>query len=215
MRAKISDPADKEVRPGATSYTLGNQGRNGSTETQKWTMAPRGSGIPKPTNQPGPGEYAQPSTLYGSHPMLPMAGRVPKTTTKRSTPSDALTMGGVTPAPHDYKVTADGEFGSVAQAKAPKYSMRAKISDPADKEVRPGATTYTLGMAGRQGIMSTPCWSMAPRGTGIPKPQNQPGPGEYAQPSTLYGSHPMLPVAGRVHMGGSERWNHKVEERPD
>jgi len=215
MRPKVRDPADKEVRPGATAYSLGNQCRTGSMETPSWTMAPRGSGIPKPPNQPGPGEYHQPSTLYGSHPALPVPGRVPTTSCKRSTPSDALTAGGPTPAPHDYKVVIDGEFGRKDQSKAPVFTMRPKVRDPADKEVRPGATSYTLGKASCKGLMTAPCWSMAPRGSGIPKPPQQPGPGEYHQPSTLYGSHPCLVVPGRVPKSTMPRIPYKTEERPD
>merc|ERR1719253_1147563 len=195
MRSKLKDPANKEVRPNVTTYTIGKASNKGLMTAPEWSMTGRGAGIPKAPQQPGPGEYAQPSTLYGSHPMIPVAGRVPKSTQDRPDPNANFPD---TPAPHDYEVVKPGEFGSVVQSKAPKWTMRSKLKDPANKEVRPNVTTYTIGKASNKGLMTMPEWSMTGRGTGIPKAPQQPGPGEYAQPSTLYGSHPMIPVAGRV-----------------
>lgn len=174
-----------------------------------FSMLPRASGIPKPANQPGPGEYMLPSTLYGSHPALPMAGRVPKTTARRSLPQDGMP---VTPSPLDYKTEQTGIFGRVDQSRVPKWSMRSKLVDPASREVRPGA--YDVGNCGRNGAMTSPKWTMMPRSSGLPKPVDQPGPGDYALPSTLYGRHPALPMAGRVPRLTSERFSSKVEERP-
>lgn len=188
----LSDKYD-QIRPRAPQYT----------------MVSRASGIPKPELQPGPGEYTLPSTLYGSHPALPVPGRVPKTTARRSLPTDGLD---VTPGPLDYQTVQAEKFGRVDQAAVPKYTMRSKLVDPSSKEVRPGP--YEVGMCGRNGIMTTPSWSMVSRSSGIPKPSLQPGPGDYALPSTLYGSHPALPMAGRVPRSTAERFSSKVEERP-
>lgn len=192
LSADLSDKYD-QIRPRAPKYT----------------MVPRMSGITKTPDQPGPGEYKVPSTLYGSHPMLPMAGRVPRTTARRSQPNDGCP---VTPSPLDYKVEQDGRFGRVDQTRVPCWSIRAKIKDPASREVRPGA--YDVGICGRNGPMASPKWTMISRTSGITKTKDQPGPGEYVLPSTLYGKHPALPMAGRVPRSTAERWPSKVEERP-
>merc|ERR1719456_1782618 len=157
-------------------------------------MLSRGSGIPKTESQPGPGEYHQPSTLYGSHPQLAVAGRVPKRTETRkdmANPND-------TPSPQDYATTLSGgdkhTFGRVDQVHAPKFTMRAKTSF--GNEVKQTDTEPSGPIADKvDAILNRPPkWTMMPRGSGIPKPAEQPGPGEYQQPSTLYGSHPQLAV---------------------
>lgn len=169
-----------------------------------WTMAPRSSGIPKPANTPGPGEYAQPSTLYGSHPQLSVPGRVPKTTSRRSSPSDALP---ITPSPQDY-VVVQKKFGRIDQTTAPTYTMRAKTSF-GDANHGRMETELCGDLSDKYDaiLKRVPKWTMAPRSSGIPKPTNTPGPGEYAQPSTLYGSHPQLAVSGRVPKTTSKRFN--------
>merc|ERR1719408_658049 len=103
--------------------------RSGSMTTPSWTMAPRSSGIPKPPMIPGPGHYPSPGTIYGSHPTIHQAGRVPKTTQKRSEPSEWEPKD--TPSPQDYAVcanhnTADTnyKFGRYDQVSAPKFSIR-------------------------------------------------------------------------------------------
>merc|ERR1711879_667041 len=162
-----------------------------------WSMPGRGSGIPKPADTPGPGEYAQPSTLYGSHPQLSVPGRVPKTTQRRSAPNDHLPK---TPSPQDYAVVQTGKkFGRVDQETAPVFTMRAKTNfGDASKSRLPTELSADLSDKYDSILNKPPNWTMAARGSGIPKAQDFPGPGEYHQPSTLYGSHPALPVPGRV-----------------
>ena len=96
-------------------------------------MIPRSSGITKTSDQPGPGEYAQPSTLYGSHPQLPVPGRVCKSTQRRTGPTDQLGEMKNNPSPHDYDIVCSGpdkthKFGRVDQASAPKFTMRPKVA---------------------------------------------------------------------------------------
>ena len=93
-----------EIRPRAPAYS----------------MIPRSSGITKTSDQPGPGEYAQPSTLYGSHPQLPVPGRICKSTQRRTGPTDQLGEMKNNPSPHDYDTMCSGpdkghKFGRVDQ----------------------------------------------------------------------------------------------------
>merc|ERR1719316_1422773 len=74
----------------------------------------------------------------------------------------------------------------------PRFSMRKKITDPADKEKRPGVQTYDIGKMSRSGAMTMPSWTMAARSAGIPKPPQVPGPGHYPLPGSIYGSHPTI-----------------------
>lgn len=180
----------------------------------KWSMTSRGSGIPKPPDQPGPGQYPQPSTLYGSHPQLPVPGRVPKTTTNRAAPSDQFPK---TPAPHDYEVVQKDKFGRYDQLTAPKFTMRGKVSfgDPfCSAKTASNDIGQDLADKLDQIRPAQPKWTMTSRGSGIPKPKDQPGPGQYLQPSTLYGSHPQLPVPGRVPKTTSNRWGKPLSPRP-
>eukprot|EP00927_Polykrikos_kofoidii_P065087 TRINITY_DN60885_c0_g1_i1.p1 TRINITY_DN60885_c0_g1~~TRINITY_DN60885_c0_g1_i1.p1 ORF type:complete len:291 (-),score=31.25 TRINITY_DN60885_c0_g1_i1:68-916(-) len=166
------------------------------TRPPSWTMAPRASGIPPAPEQPGPGEYRIPSTLYGSHPQLTCAGRVPTRTAKR--PEQGHTG---TPSPQDYDTLRSSgkahKFGRVDQLTAPTYTMRQKTTFGAYK---PSGTEPSGPLSEKYNaiLRKSPSWSMAPRAAGIPKPPEQPGPGEYKIPSTLYGSHPQLTCAGRV-----------------
>lgn len=208
MRAKCSfgDPT-KGKMPTELAGDLSDKYDEILNRPPKWTMAPRGAGIPKPMNTPGPGEYAQPSTIYGSHPQLSVAGRVPKTTTARSSPGDRT--GGPTPSPQDYEVVQTGKkFGRVDQATAPVFTMRAKVSfgDP-NKGRMPTELAGDLSDKYDSILNRPPKWTMQPRGSGIPKTVSTPGPGEYAQPSTLYGSHPQLAVSGRVPKSSEKRFN--------
>merc|ERR1711879_235757 len=163
----------------------------------KWSMLARGSGIPNPPDQPGPGEYHQPSTLYGSHPQLPVAGRVPARTEVRKDMANP----NQTPAPGYYDTLCskgkEHKMGRYDQASAPKFTMRKKT---AFGDIKFSGTEPSGPLAEKyDAIMNAPpSWTMLSRGAGIPKPPDQPGPGEYNQPSTLYGSHPQLAVAGRV-----------------
>jgi len=161
-------------------------------------MLPRGSGIPKAAPQPGPGEYHQPSTLYGSHPQLAVAGRVPKRTEKRKDMANPNN----TPSPQDYSTQcSDGKthsFGRPDQVHAPKFTMRAKTSF--GNEVKKTDTEPSGPIADKvDAILNRPpSWTMVPRGSGMSKPVDQPGPGEYAQPGCIYGTHPCIPQPGRI-----------------
>merc|ERR1712137_766166 len=134
---------------------------------------------------------------------MPKPGGVPKRTEKRAAPQDFFPD---TPAPHDYKVTHDGEIGHKLHNKAPAYTIRLKISDPAMKEKRPGAQTYHLaGNVTCQGVQNMPKWTMPPRDSAITKPNGQPGPGEYPIPGTIYGGHPAFATPGRVPITTQKR----------
>jgi len=197
IRTKLVDPSSKEKRPGCQTYDIKNLNRDGPMTSPKWSMAPRANGIAPPNGFPAPGEYLQPGTIYGAHPCLSQAGRVPQLTQRRSGPADWDPK--ETPGPDAYKVeSVHGEFGSYALAKEPKYSIAKKISDPADKQKRPGCQTYDIGTCARTGPMNSPKWTMAARASGIPKPGNAPGPGEYPQPGCIYGAHPTISQPGRV-----------------
>eukprot|EP00441_Pelagodinium_beii_P006496 CAMPEP_0197703244 /NCGR_PEP_ID=MMETSP1338-20131121/125339_1 /TAXON_ID=43686 ORGANISM="Pelagodinium beii, Strain RCC1491" /NCGR_SAMPLE_ID=MMETSP1338 /ASSEMBLY_ACC=CAM_ASM_000754 /LENGTH=387 /DNA_ID=CAMNT_0043287137 /DNA_START=18 /DNA_END=1178 /DNA_ORIENTATION=+ len=177
-------------------------------QAASWSFMPRESGIVKTKDQPGPGQYPVPSTIYGSHPALPVAGRVPKRTDKRSVPSDQLGAEMKrNPAPHDYEVvkTVDGpnhKFGHAGQKTAPKFTMRPKVSFGSQfknsKQADEGGMAGDLGPKLNQIRPQAASWSFMPRESGIVKTKDQPGPGQYPVPSTIYGSHPALPVAGRV-----------------
>jgi hypothetical protein len=163
-----------------------------------WTMLSRGSGIPQAADQPGPGEYHQPSTLYGSHPQLAVAGRVPKRTEKRKDMASTNN----TPSPQDYATTlSEGgkhTFGRADQVHAPKFTMRAKTSF--GNEVKKSDTEPSGPLSDKYDkILNTPPkWTMVPRGSGMPKTVDQPGPGEYAQPGCIYGNHPCIKQPGRI-----------------
>jgi len=186
--------------------------------TPSWSMTSRGTGIPKPSQQPGPGHYPAPSTLYGSHPTLACAGRVPKTTAVRPDVASKARKDD-NPSPQQYQtVSSEGpnhKIGRVDQTTTPKYTMRSKLADPADREVKPGCQEYNLGRATNKGMMNTPAWSMAPRSSGIPKPAGTPGPGKYDIPGSIYGSHPLLTQPGRVTIPTTKRFIYPTpDERP-
>lgn len=206
MGQKLKDPMAREVRPGP--YTTGNYNYKGEMTTPAWTLNSRSTGISKPPQQPGPGEYTLPSTLYGSHPQLPVPGRIPKSTTRRSLPNDGMPT---TPAPWDYAVVQKDKFGRIDQTTAPRFTMRGKLKDPMAREQRPGP--YETGNYNYKGEMTTPSWTLNSRSTGISKPPQQPGPGEYTLPSTLYGCHPQLPVPGRIPKTTAPRFP-ELPERP-
>jgi len=212
IRKKISDPADKEKRPGCQTYDIGKCARNGVMKMPSWTMAARASGIPKPPLAPGPGHYPLPGSIYGAHPTIEQPGRVPKSTTKRVDPQDWEPKD--TPSPQDYYTQQESTFGRADQASAPKFSIRKKIGDPADKEKRPGCQTYDVKNLARKGAMTAPSWSMAPRSAGIPSPPQAPGPGEYVLPGSIYGSHPSINQPGRVPKTTAKRFDNDPEPRP-
>lgn len=214
-KTKFGDEMTYLPQGGELSGPLAEQLDAIRNKPPSYSMLARASGITKPPDQPGPGHYPMPSTLYGSHPTLPMAGRVPVRTARRSEPKDQL-MQGDTPSPQDYAVVTDKKFGRYDQVTAPTFTMRAKIKDPADKEKRPGCQAYTLGNVSNKGKMDTPSWSMTTRGSGITKPPDFPGPGDYAVPSTIYGVHPSLTCPGRVPHRTTRRFKKEseIDDRP-
>lgn len=204
MRSKLQDLSSKEVRPSVYSYTLKNVNHHGAMTAPSWSMTSRDSGIPKSPQQPGPGEFPLPGTLYGSHPTIPQPGRVPKTNARRSLPQDSVPSAD-NPSPQHYNTVQTGAFGRVDQHKSPSYTMRSKLQDHSSKEKRPTAQTYELKNVNHKGSMTAPSWSMTSRSTGISKPPQQPGPGEYALPGTIYGNHPTVHQPGRVPITTGKR----------
>lgn len=209
---KISDPADREVRPGCQKYDIGKNMRTGIMTTPSWSMAPRASGIPKPPMVPGPGHYPLPGCIYGEHPTIEQPGRIPKSTTKRVDPQDWEPKD--TPSPQDYNTQQTNTFGRIDQASAPKFSIRTKLKDPTSKEKRPGCQTYDIKNLSNRGPMTTPSWSMMARAAGIPSPPKVPGPGEYVLPGSIYGAHPSIKQPGRVPKTTAKRFVYDEEERP-
>jgi len=212
MRKKIVDPASKEKKPGCQTYDIGKCARHGPMTAPQWTMAPRSSGIPPTPGFPGPGHYPLPGSIYGSHPCIEQPGRVARQNVQRPDPQEWEPK--CTPSPQAYQKSEGGTFGRVDQSKAPKYSIRQKLTDPANKEKRPGCQTYDIGKQSRKGTMKAPSWSMASRGSGIPKTPGFPGPGEYVLPGSIYGSHPAIEQPGRVPKTTAARFDKELEERP-
>lgn len=198
MRAKTSFGNEVKQSDTEPSGPIADKVDSILNRPPSWTMLSRGAGIPNAPDQPGPGEYCQPSTLYGSHPQLAVAGRVPKRTEKRK----GMERPDVTPSPLDYATSlSDGKnhtFGRADQHHAPKFTMRAKTSF--GNEVKQSDTEPSGPIADKVDAIlnKPPSWTMVPRGSGIGKPVDQPGPGEYANPGTIYGTHPCIPVAGRI-----------------
>jgi len=214
MRKKLEDPANKEKRPGCQTYDIGKCARHGPMTAPQWTMAPRSSGIPPVPDFPGPGHYAIPGSIYGEHPCIDQPGRVARQNVNRPDPQDWEPR--CTPSPQHYQdaKATYGKFGRVDQSKAPVFTIRQKLTDPANKEKRPGVQTYNIGKQHRHGTMAAPSWTMAPRSSGIPKTPNFPGPGEYVVPGSIYGSHPAITQPGRVPKTTAARFDKELEERP-
>jgi len=219
MRPKVSfgsqfkDP--KKPDEGGMAGDMSSKYNEIRPRAPTWTFVGRESGITKTKDQPGPGEYPLPSTINGSHPCLTMAGRVPKTTERRSTPSDQLGADmKINPSPQEYVVVqSDGKghkFGRVDQKTAPKFTMRPKVSF--GSQFKDSKKADEGGMAGDMSSKyneirpRAPSYTFVGRSSGITKTKMQPGPGEYALPSTLYGSHPQLKCAGRVPKSSVERF---------
>ncbi|CAE7371265.1 unnamed protein product [Symbiodinium natans] len=211
MRAKVAFgsqfKSSKQAEEGGMAGDMSSKYNEIRPRAPAYSMIPRSSGITKTSDQPGPGEYAQPSTLYGSHPQLPVPGRVCKSTQRRTGPTDQLGEMKNNPSPHDYDIVCSGpdkshKFGRVDQASAPKFTMRAKVAFgsqfKSSKQAEEGGMAGDMSSKYNEIRPRAPAYSMIPRSSGITKTSDQPGPGEYAQPSTLYGSHPQLPVPGRV-----------------
>ena len=211
MRAKVSFGSQfksaKAAEEGGMAGDMSSKYNEIRPRAPAWSMMPRSSGITKTADQPGPGEYLQPSTLYGSHPQLPVPGRICKSTQSRTGPTDQVGEMKNNPSPHDYNTVMSGpdsghKFGRADQVSAPKFTMRAKVSF--GSQFKSAKAAEEGGMAGDMSSKyneirpRAPAWSMMPRSSGITKTPDQPGPGEYLQPSTLYGSHPQLPVPGRI-----------------
>ena len=211
MRAKVSFGSQfksaKAAEEGGMAGDMSSKYNEIRPRAPAWSMMPRSSGITKTPDQPGPGEYLQPSTLYGSHPQLPVPGRICKSTQSRTGPTDQVGEMKNNPSPHDYNTVMSGpnnshKFGRADQVSAPKFTMRAKVSF--GSQFKSAKAAEEGGMAGDMSSKyneirpRAPAWSMMPRSSGITKTPDQPGPGEYLQPSTLYGSHPQLPVPGRI-----------------
>eukprot|EP00930_Biecheleria_cincta_P064634 TRINITY_DN5024_c0_g1_i3.p1 TRINITY_DN5024_c0_g1~~TRINITY_DN5024_c0_g1_i3.p1 ORF type:complete len:364 (-),score=61.00 TRINITY_DN5024_c0_g1_i3:704-1795(-) len=172
-----------------------------------YSMFPRSSGIVKTKDSPGPGEYTLPSTIYGSHPQLLVPGRVAAMKTKRNLPEDQLGAEmKINPSPQDYEIVKtvagpEHKFGRTDQTTAPKYTIRSKTlfgSMVNSKKAEEGGMAGDMSSKYDQIRPQAPSYSMPARSSGIVKTKDSPGPGEYTLPSTMYGSHPQLPVPGRV-----------------
>lgn len=220
MRPKVAfgsqfkDP--KKADEGGMAGDMASKYNEIRPRAPSWSFISRASGVTKTKDSPGPGQYPLPSTLYGSHPALPMAGRVPKSTEARSTPQDQLGAEMKrNPAPHDYEVvkTVPGpthKFGREDQKTAPKFTMRAKVSFGSQfknsKKADEGGMAGDMSSKYNEIRPRAPSWSFIARASGVTKTKDSPGPGEYVQPSTLYGSHPQLKVPGRVPKSTTERF---------
>ena len=211
MRAKVSFgsqfKSSKQADEGGMAGDMSSKYNEIRPRAPAWSMIPRSSGITKTADQPGPGEYPQPSTLYGSHPQLPVPGRICKSTQNRTGPTDQVGEMKNNPSPQDYNTVMSGpnsghKFGRADQVSAPKFTMRAKVSFgsqfKSSKQADEGGMAGDMSLKYNEIRPRAPAWSMIPRSSGITKTADQPGPGEYPQPSTLYGSHPQLPVPGRI-----------------
>lgn len=180
----------------------------------KWTMRGRSTGIPKPADQPGPGEYRNPSTLHGSHPLLHQAGRgfsfgsSQRSKTGSNAPLDV-------PSPLDYNTDVAGAFGTYAQPRVPVFTMRSKLKDPANKEKRPGCTAYNVASLTSKGVMASPQWTMnaRPKLVGGKERASWPGPGEHAPRADANGQIYRMP---KFSFGKVERFGYmKQYEGPE
>mmetsp|Transcript_44930 Transcript_44930/g.88918 ORF Transcript_44930/g.88918 Transcript_44930/m.88918 type:complete len:252 (+) Transcript_44930:127-882(+) len=212
MRAKTSFgvPQPTATEPGGD---LSGKLDSVLKKSPSWSMTSRAVGIPSPPSQPGPGEYPLPSTLCGSHPTLVCPGRVHKPTAPRPDFIRDAAKKDI-PSPADYQNEGSNrKLRRADQSAPPSYTMRAKLSDPADREPRPGFKL--LGNATHKGVQNTPSWSMPPRASGIPKPHVTPGPGQYPIPGSIYGSHPMIQQPGRVAKKTGKRFTYpEPDDRP-
>lgn len=218
MRAKTSFGStfnEKKADEGGMAGDISSKYNEIKPRAPAYSFMPKGSGVTKTKESPGPGQYAIPSTIYGSHPQLWVAGRVPNRSERRSTPQDQL--GGDmkhNPAPHDYEVvkTVDGpdhKFGHAGQKTAPKFTFRAKVSFGSafnSKKADEGGLAGDLSSKYNEVRQRAPSWSFMPRESGITKTKDSPGPGQYPLPSTIYGSHPQLKMPGRVPRSTVERF---------
>eukprot|EP00933_Yihiella_yeosuensis_P005473 TRINITY_DN10998_c1_g1_i1.p1 TRINITY_DN10998_c1_g1~~TRINITY_DN10998_c1_g1_i1.p1 ORF type:complete len:257 (+),score=34.16 TRINITY_DN10998_c1_g1_i1:46-816(+) len=226
MRPKVSFGSQfknaKQADEGGMAGDLSAKTDQIRTRAPAWTMNCRESGITKTKDSPGPGQYAVPSTLYGAHPQLPVAGRVPRTTVKRSVPQDCLgAQMKINPSPQDYDTMKshgkEHKFGHAGQPTSPSFTMRPKVSFGSQfknaKQADEGGMAGDISSKIDQVRPAAPKWSFIPRESGIVKTKDQPGPGEYVNPSTLYGAHPQLKVSGRVPRQTAERFP-AMKERP-
>jgi len=214
MRAKTSFGDATRPTPTEPGGDTSDKLNSIKKKSPSWSMTSRAVGIPEPPQQPGPGAYPLPSTLYGSHPSLVCPGRVNKTTATRPDLAEEARKQDV-PGPNAYQNEGSNrKLRRADQSAPPCYTMRAKWSDPTDKEARPGLK-YDLGKATHKGVQSMPSWSMAPRASGIPKPAATPGPGHYPIPGSIYGSHPLVQQPGRVCKSAAKRFTYPApDERP-
>eukprot|EP00928_Gymnodinium_smaydae_P088781 TRINITY_DN72826_c0_g1_i1.p1 TRINITY_DN72826_c0_g1~~TRINITY_DN72826_c0_g1_i1.p1 ORF type:complete len:290 (+),score=39.26 TRINITY_DN72826_c0_g1_i1:92-961(+) len=205
MRAKTSFGNTFKATETEPSGPLAHLQDNVMPRQPSWSMLARGSGIPRAPDQPGPGEYPIPSTLYGSHPALPIAGRVPNRTEKRP----SLGKASDTPGPEAYRTEMskgkEFKFGRYDQASAPKFTMRKKTSFGNTFKATETEPSGPLAHKYDTIMTAAPRWSMLARGSGIPKAPDQPGPGEYPIPGSIYGKHPVFETPGRVPISTTKR----------
>lgn len=179
------------------------------TVNPKWSMRARASGIPEPENFPGPGDYPIPSTLLKTHPTIHSAGKgwtMPGRGTLKASISDPnLLYGKDTPSPQHYS-TVTNRIGSELQGRSSSYTIRTKLKDPADREVRPGCQKYNPQKVNQHGPLTTPAWTMRARGELISKLVKAPGPGSHQvrtemngtierQPTFKFGTNPRFSEA--------------------
>lgn len=168
------------------------------TVNPKWSLRGRSTGITKPTDFPGPGNYKIPTTLDRSHPLLPSCGKGwtmtarPKIKSSITDPTELYCKG--TPDPQRYDTSNKGKIGTKLQQSVASYTMRAKIKDPMDREKRPGCQAYTTGNCTKDGPISTPSYTMASRGNFAAKSDKKPGPGEHHWPTDANGAKNRQPV---------------------
>lgn len=218
IREKFPPPDRFEQRPGAYNYG-GNLTRNGPASSPSWTMNARATGIPTPPPAPGPGHYGNRSTLYRDHPAIINLPGVGMPKEKRHDPHEHHSEMAQFPSPLDYqtKVAENYQQDPPAHTRAPAFTIREKPPQKSPEKPhkkdgkQPEACFYDVqGWHSRMGTVESPKWTMLKRATGIPSPPQAPGPGTYASPGTIYGSHPTLTSAPRAAHANSTR----TEDKP-
>lgn len=161
-----------------------------------YSMGSRDAGLLPPPKQPGPGAYPTLSTIEKSHPTEVMTGRgFSWGTTGRSAIGAAMKG----PGPMGYKVNSEPALKQV-----PKWTIAMRRPNIADKEVKPGCTKYKVDGLARDGPITTPCWSLGKRHSGISQTRaSWPGPNSYQPPMDANGRRDRKP---KWSLYTNERW---------
>jgi len=163
----------------------------------KWSMRARDAGIPPPKQTPGPGDYAIPTTMAITHPLMSVTPRGWGMGIPRSASAGSV-MRQQTPGPLNYNVRAGDRIGNITHEQRPRYSMRERYSGTSDKETRPGCQKYKIEKVTERGPVSSPQWSFLARGASSGNAlELSPGPGQHK---------PMIEHASRIKRPPSWSW---------